>query len=67
MITKRHYKDYTIVVSRIDNNIGKGFRASFFVEKDNGTTVCHQCYDTYRRKTIKDTVADVEKIIDAVC
>lgn len=65
MIT-RHYKDYTIVVSKLSTNIGEGFRASFFVAKMNGTTVCHQCYDTYRRKTFKDTVDDVKRIIDAV-
>ena len=63
---ERPYKDYTIVVSRIDNNIGKGFRASFFVEKMDGTVVCHQFYETYRRKTFKDTVSDVKKIIDAL-
>ncbi len=66
MIT-RNYKDYTIVVSRLSTNIGEGFRASFYVAKDNGLKACHQCYDTYRRKTFKDTVEDVKKIIDAVC
>ena len=62
----RNYKDYTIVVSRLSTNIGEGFRASFFVKKDNGVTVCHQCYDTYRRKTFKAVVEDVQKIIDAL-
>lgn len=65
MIT-RNYKDYTIVVSKIENNIGEGFRASFYVAKDNGVKACHQCYETYRRKTFKDTTADVKKIIDAL-
>lgn len=65
MIT-RTYKDYTIVVSRIDNNIGTGFRASFYVAKTNGLKACHQLYETYRRTTFKDTVSDVKKIIDAL-
>lgn len=65
MVT-RNYKDYTIVVDRISSNIGEGFRAWFFIPKGNGLKECSQGYETYRRKTFKDTFADVKSIIDAL-
>ena len=62
----RFYNDYRIVVSKIDTNIGKGFRAVFCIPKDNGLTECHQLYETYRRKKPSEVVEDVKRIIDSL-
>ena len=62
----RNYKDYTIVVSKIDNNIGQGFRAYFCVPKMSGLKAEHQLYETYRRKRPMEVVEDVKKIIDTL-
>ena len=62
----RHYKDYVIVVSAIDTNIGTGFRASFYVPKMDGLKACHQMYETYRRKRPPEVGEDVKRIIAAL-
>ncbi len=62
-----NYKGYTIVVSALDTNLGKGFRAAFSIHNPDGTYSNHQCYDTYRRKSMGQVVDDVCAIIDSVC
>lgn len=62
----RNYKDYKIVVNEIDNPIyGKGYRAEFFVPKDNGMKDNIAVYEDYgHRLKPGDIIAFCQKIID---
>ena len=62
----RYHKDYRVVISKIYDNIGYGYRAQFSIPKTNGTLENIQTYVTYRRKTAKEVLSDVERIIDVL-
>ena len=62
----RHYKDYVITVTKVESNLGNGFRALFSIPKTNGLRENIQIYETYRRTTPGIVCHDVERIIDAL-
>lgn len=57
---KRNYKGYEIVVTKISNNIGNGYRATFSMNGDVRSV------ESYRDGIIiADMLAGVQEIIDS--
>ena len=66
LMLTRYYKDYSIVVTKVETNLGTGFRAMFSIPKTNGMRERIQCYETYCRKRPSEVLGDVQRIIDAL-
>lgn len=63
---KHHYKDWTIQVNRIEHPIwGGGYRAEFWIDKENGTKQQVRAYENYEKRfKAQDIVNMVKTIID---
>ena len=60
----RNYLDYTIQVTPIESDLGKGYRAEFFVKKDNGLKANIHAYEIYdNRLRPKDVIEQVKHLI----
>lgn len=61
----RIYNDYSIRIEKVENDLGTGFRAEFFIPKTNGTKSNIRVYETYKRGLRPgEVVEQVERIID---
>ena len=65
MIT-RNYKDYQIVIYKIESNLGKGYRAAYSIPKSNGLRENVRSVESYRPGVkASDMLEGVKALIDS--